>query len=87
MELYGRYYGGGVLELTPNEFKSLPIPLIKINSQDFNHLDKLLRNNSDINEILDFTDDIILIKGHSFTKNNIKLLRNIKNKLVNRRLK
>jgi hypothetical protein len=25
-EINGRFYGGGVLELTPNEFKKLPIP-------------------------------------------------------------
>jgi adenine-specific DNA-methyltransferase len=25
-EIEGRYYGGGVLELIPSEFKKLPIP-------------------------------------------------------------
>ena len=30
-ELTGRKYGGGVLELTPNEFKNLPIPYLDIN--------------------------------------------------------
>ncbi|HHQ4746911.1 TPA: hypothetical protein ACSQX0_003786, partial [Vibrio cholerae] len=34
-ELNGRYYGGGVLELTPNEFKGLPIPYLKVNKKDF----------------------------------------------------
>ena len=27
-ELKGRFYGGGVLELTPSEFKSLKVPYI-----------------------------------------------------------
>ncbi|MCJ2164640.1 N-6 DNA methylase [Pseudodesulfovibrio sp. S3] len=27
-ELFGRYYGGGVLELTPKEFRSLPLPYV-----------------------------------------------------------
>lgn len=30
-ELSGRYYGGGVLEITPNEFKGMAIPYTKIN--------------------------------------------------------
>ncbi|ECC1758319.1 SAM-dependent DNA methyltransferase, partial [Salmonella enterica subsp. arizonae] len=34
-ELYGRYYGGGVLELVPNEFRRLPIPYKEISSQLF----------------------------------------------------
>ncbi|HRG18427.1 MAG TPA: N-6 DNA methylase [Flavobacterium lutivivi] len=81
-ELEGRFYGGGVLELTPNEFKNLSIPYSDaITDEQFENLDTMLRNNIPINEILDYTDRILL--------NNIdnNRLRNMWNKLVNRRIK
>ena len=61
-ELSGRFYGGGVLELTPNEFKGLPVPdvLNKVNPKKLATLDTLLRAGKTPGEILDFTDKIIL---------------------------
>jgi adenine-specific DNA-methyltransferase len=34
-EIEGRFYGGGVLELTPNEFRKLPLPLSEFSTKDF----------------------------------------------------
>ncbi|WP_323009765.1 Eco57I restriction-modification methylase domain-containing protein [Paracoccus sp. (in: a-proteobacteria)] len=34
-EIEGRFYGGGVLEVTPNEFRRLPLPLSEFSSSDF----------------------------------------------------
>lgn len=39
-ELFGRYYGGGVLELIPSEFKRLPLPYTSISLQEFESFKK-----------------------------------------------
>lgn len=81
-ELEGRFYGGGVLELTPNEFKYLSIPYSdNISDEQFYILDKMLRDNIDIEDILSFTNSILI--PHL---NTIKL-EEIRVKLVNRRIK
>ena len=83
-ELEGRFYGGGVLELTPNEFKNLSIPYAsKITDFQFNKLDRMIREDSPINNILDYTDNIL------FKNTNIDIarLRIMRQQLVNRRIK
>lgn len=86
VELLGRSYGGGVLELTPNEFKALPIPYINISNKQFNMLDNMLKNNNDIEKILDYTDDILLIKGLGLSKNKVNEIRQIRYKLLTERI-
>lgn len=87
-ELMGRYYGGGVLELTPNEFKDLPVPYIKrtVNGK-MNKLDRLVRDEVGLKEILDYTDESILKKQHGLSTEEVKKLREIYRKLLVRRLK
>lgn len=84
-ELEGRFYGGGVLELTPNEFKNLRIPYNRdISESQFNILDTMFRNNLPIDNILNYTDPILL----SNLSNEVILnFRSIRNRLMNRRLK
>lgn len=36
-EMDGKYYGGGVLELTPSEFKNLPLPIVSVTSKEFDN--------------------------------------------------
>ncbi|MCK5677582.1 MAG: Eco57I restriction-modification methylase domain-containing protein [Flavobacteriaceae bacterium] len=81
-ELEGRYYGGGVLELTPNEFKNLAIPYNEnISEEQFSTLDKMLRYNTDIETILAYTNPILL-------KNvDLNKLETIRQQLVFRRMK
>ena len=88
-ELSGRYYGGGVLELTPNEFKGLPVPnvLEKVDPQSLALLDEMLRNNRPLAEILDLTDEIILQKTCGLSQRDTIMLRKIYLKLLRRRLK
>src|SRR5258707_2251389 len=62
-ELGGRHYGGGVLELVPSEIEKLLIPLIPIEESTFTQVDTMIRNNATLDELLDFTDPIILSKG------------------------
>jgi len=88
-ELGGRFYGGGVLELTPNEFKDLPVPNVidKIESKHLSTLDQLMRSGSKTLEILNFVDDIVLIEACGLNSNDIAALRAIYLKLLRRRLK
>ena len=86
-ELEGRYYGGGVLELTPNEFKSIVIPYTPISNKDFSKFKERFKNKNTIEEISHDTDDAILLKQYSIDKSSIKKLQVIKNKLSARRLK
>lgn len=78
----GRFYGGGVLELTPNEFKNLSIPYIdKITDEQFKRLDTMLRESKNIETILSYTNSIL------FNETDIERLETIRKKLVDRRLK
>lgn len=87
-ELTGRYYGGGVLELTPNEFKDLPVPYIAGDvSAKLKKLDKLVRNETNLKDILDYTDNHILKNQHNLSNEGIEKLRKIYKKLLVRRLK
>ena len=86
-ELEGRFYGGGVLELTPNEFKKIPLPYLNVSEKDINKLDDLLRKKTPLNIILDFTDDLILKKGHGFKEQDVVFFREVRAKLVERRIK
>jgi adenine-specific DNA-methyltransferase len=51
-ETNGRYYGGGVLELTPSEFKKLPIPYINISASKFEDFTNEFENKENIEEII-----------------------------------
>lgn len=57
-ELNGRFYGGGVLELTPNEFKNLPIPYTTVS--DFDNYVKCFKNKNSIKDITKKNDKKIL---------------------------
>lgn len=59
-EFNGRFYGGGVIELTPNEFRKVKIPYRLIKKEDIQTLDGMIRNRVDINEIIKFVDNIVL---------------------------
>ncbi len=87
-ELEGRFYGGGVLELTPNEFKNLSIPYSpNISENQIQHLELLLSEKVDTDIFLDYTDQTILIDNLGLSFTDIDRLRKIHKKLVDRRLK
>lgn len=88
-ELSGRYYGGGVLELTPNEFKDLPVPDIinKISDENLYALDRILREGKGVKDFLDFSDNTVLVESCGLSWVEVKKLREIYLKLLRRRLK
>jgi len=58
--LGGRHYAGGVVELVPSEIRALKVPLLQVSRQNFRLLDRLIREGRAVEEILEFTDQIIL---------------------------
>ncbi|CAD5251224.1 MULTISPECIES: Eco57I restriction-modification methylase domain-containing protein [unclassified Imperialibacter] len=84
-ELEGRFYGGGVLELIPTEFKSLLIPYNPlINQEQYDELEHLFSIGATLDEILNFTDPILL---PGVQNEVIQELREMRIALFNRRTK
>lgn len=87
-ELEGRYYGGSVLELTPNEFKKLAIPYVgNLRRTYFDQLDDILRQKPTVSGVLDYTDKIILKDNYGLNDDELVKLRRIYKNLIVRRLK
>ncbi len=84
-EIFGRSYGGGVLELEPTEAEKLRIPLIGSDMLNLYEIDALLRQ-KDIAAVLTITDHMLLKKGLGMSDDDIALLRTIWKKLRDRRL-
>ncbi|PFC67952.1 hypothetical protein CN266_04590 [Bacillus cereus] len=87
LELEGRYYGGGVLEITPNEFKNIHIPYYKVSRGNFEKLEELIKQKSNVEDIIHFTDKITLNDGFKIKKENIEVLRRLREKIVNFRVR
>ena len=84
-EIIGRSYGGGVLEIEPNEAEKLPLPLMGADNLDLIELDRLLREGN-ISAVLDITDEVLLRQGMGLSIEEIKMLRSIWQKLRDRRV-
>jgi adenine-specific DNA-methyltransferase len=84
-EVIGRSYGGGVLELEPNEAEKLPLPLKGAKKLDLKKIHRLLLNN-EIESVLDITDNVLLIRGLGLTPAESRSLRGIWRKMRDRRI-
>jgi adenine-specific DNA methylase len=85
-ELLGRSYGGGVLELEPNEADALPLPLARAECLSIEEADRWLRREEDVEGILDRHDSTLLEDGLGMTKSEVRVLRDIWMKLRDRRI-
>ena len=85
-EISGRSHGGGVLELMPNETENILIPYKEENAKLLNKIDKMMRDKVNIDEILQYTDSIILKEGYGLSNKEIILVNRIWKKLQRRRL-
>lgn len=83
-EYNGRFYGGGVGELVPNEFKALSIPYRRIEDEKLQYLDALFRKEASFSEIIDYVDAIVL---NELPVENIELLQEVRNRYLVRRMK
>ncbi|MFA5011260.1 MAG: N-6 DNA methylase [Ignavibacteria bacterium] len=87
-ELNGRFYGGGVLELTPNEFKQLPIPYATISRNEFKNYTREFSNKSSILDICNKYNYFILKSAiPKISGDDIRKIIDIKAKLFARRHK
>jgi adenine-specific DNA-methyltransferase len=86
-ELSGRYYGGGVLELTPSEFKSIPIPYQSINAETFKEYRTIFETKSSIEDVLNLYDTQILNTSLGLSTEEIKKIQAILRKLVAKRFR
>lgn len=84
-EVIGRSYGGGVLELEPNEAETLPLPLVGAETLDLDELDRLLRLGN-VETVLDITDQALLRGGLGLSAGDTARLRAIWQKLRDRRV-
>ena len=82
-EYYGRYYAGGVSELTPSEFKKLSIPYRKIKKNDIIHLSKMIEENEEIEKIISFVNSKTISK--EWEEEKIVRLDEMRRKLIKRR--
>ena len=84
-EVLGRSYGGGVLEIEPNEAEQIPVPFFADVALDLEELDRLERA-GEINTILNITDRELLHDQMGLDKGEIETLRQAWRKLSGRRM-
>ncbi|MCF8243937.1 MAG: N-6 DNA methylase [Saprospiraceae bacterium] len=84
-EVAGRSYGGGVLELEPNEAEKLLIPWKEDMDIDISIVDNLLRNGKEI-EALDYVDTIVLEQFLGLTRKEVLDVRGAWQELRDRRI-
>lgn len=84
-EIVGRSYGGGVLTFEPGEVRQLTIPMRGSENLDFQLIDRYVREDR-INDVLDYTDGILLEQNLGLNRNEVLLFRGIWERLSSRRI-
>lgn len=85
-EVSGRSHGGGVLELMPNEAERILLPYHLHNADLLPQIDILIRNKTDIEEVLKISNQIVLKENYNLSQKEIDLAHSIWKKLSFRRL-
>ena len=90
-EICGRSYGGGVLEILPGEVGNIYVPKldsipIKKVRKVLGEIDEIIRNNEDIEKVLNLVDEEILVTEIGLKKTLCNGARTIWKKLQARRL-
>lgn len=86
-EIEGRYYGGGVLELIPSEFKKLSIPYTEIDNAQFDDFTDRFENKNNIEHLLSQNDFNILNPTLGISKDDLEKLTAIRSKLTKKRMR
>lgn len=84
-ETLGRSYGGGVLTFEPGEMRKMRIPMMGSDKLDVKKIDRLQREGK-YEEILSYTDKILLYDNLHLTEREVSLLHSIWDKMRDRRL-
>lgn len=86
-EMFGRSFGGGVLELVPSEVRSLLIPVAEITRADFQRLDEVVRTNGpDTEALVEETNEVIVSHLNDLDRDAWRLVDEARNVLLARRL-
>lgn len=85
-ELYGRSFGGGVLEIMPSEVQKVILPYSPDNASLLPVIDKALKDGEGIERILDITDQLILVERYGLSQSDVATIRNVWRKMSQRRL-
>ena len=73
-ELYGRWYGGGVLKIEPSLLKKVPIPLVEVPERISKRIDKYLREGNE-DQARTLADKVVLEEGLGFSSQKVFKLR------------
>lgn len=74
-EIAGRFYGGGVLELSPKEFRSLPLPYVEPTAEQFSEFVRVSEEDTGTGEsILNFGDKW-LSREYGFSMEDLTVVR------------
>lgn len=82
-EFQGRYYGGGVNELVPSEFKEVHIPYRRINPEDVKKLNRLFYKKTEIEQIVAFVNEKTI--AADMEKQDVEKIEQIRKLLIQRR--
>lgn len=85
-EVCGRSHGGGVLELMPNEAERVILPYRRENAVLLPRIDAALRDDTPVEELLSFTDEVVLRKGQGLSQPQVDSATRIWERLRARRL-
>ena len=90
-EICGRSYGGGVLEILPGEVGNIMLPIIEsiddeLRNTLLSNIDTIIRNDEDIEMVLDLVDQKLLVEILGIDKNICLSCRKIWKKMQKRRL-
>ena len=83
-EYNGRYYGGGVNELVPSEFKEITVPYRVVNKEDITIFKRLFKEKASAKEIVSFVNSKTI--DLEFEKDKSNKFEEIRLKLIKRRL-
>lgn len=83
-EYNGRYYGGGVSELVPSEFKSLTIPYREISQENISELKRKFKRKESINEIVKYVNERTI--SMDLSREDVEQFEEIRQKLIKRRI-
>lgn len=83
-EYNGRYYGGGVNELVPSEFKEITVPYRVVNKEDITIFKRLFKEKASAKEIVSFVNSKTI--DLEFEKDKSNKFEEIRLKLIKRRM-
>lgn len=87
VELEGRSFGGGALELMPSEIADVIILYTKTAESLFDEIEYTFVSKKNIDNLLEQTNKILLKDTFGFASKDIKLLTHIHKKLLEKRVK